>query len=263
MEAERRGAPVADDVVAQFAARGLDTPVGLADGRAEGERGDGLPSRLHCGGAEPLVDGPGRHHVERLLDDVQALAQLGDADDEAVVDVAVGADRDVEVELIVGGVRIGLAHVPGDTAGAQHRAADGVGHRLPRREDTDAARAGDDDLVVEPPGCVFGEALRQVLEQLLRPRPPPLPRSSKRARQQVFCNDYDCVEWSVQYGVNKSPDFVYLALRRYERNGFLVLFLIGLIGFAREGMLGVRFTCISRYDATDATDYVVFISGWA
>ncbi len=49
-----------------------------------------------------------RYPVQRLADDVQALLHLQHADEIAVVDVAVGADRDIELEALVTGVREAL-----------------------------------------------------------------------------------------------------------------------------------------------------------
>ncbi len=62
-----------------------------------------------------------RDAVDRLLDDAHRLAHFGHANQVPVVGVAVGADRNFEIELRIVGVGLGLAHVPLHTAGAQYR----------------------------------------------------------------------------------------------------------------------------------------------
>ncbi len=71
----------------------------------------------------------GRHHrtgivtqpVDALLDDAVGLAHLLDAHQVAVVAVAVGADRDIEIELVVDLIGLLLAQVPLDAGTTQHR----------------------------------------------------------------------------------------------------------------------------------------------
>ena len=53
----------------------------------------------------------GRHLVEALLDDAERLAHLLHAHQVAVVDVAVRAERHLEVEAVVDEVRLRLADV--------------------------------------------------------------------------------------------------------------------------------------------------------
>ena len=68
---------------------------------------------------EELLD-----YAERLLNDLQALAHLLEAHDEAIEAVALVPDRDLEVVLLVAAVRVRLADIPGNTAAAQHRSRD-------------------------------------------------------------------------------------------------------------------------------------------
>ena len=68
-----------------------------------------------------VMYGPSGRPVERLVDDLHRLVDLGQADLVAVVVVAHRADRDLEVEVVVGRVRRGLAQVPGIAGGAQQR----------------------------------------------------------------------------------------------------------------------------------------------
>ena len=100
--AVRRGAAVADDVEAQLALRRFDARVRLA-----GRRAHARAARRSCAGP------PGRS-CTRLADDAQALLHLLDADDHAVVGVAVVADGDIELHAVVDAVRVRLADVPGD-----------------------------------------------------------------------------------------------------------------------------------------------------
>src|SRR5437763_547699 len=60
------------------------------------------------------VDGAVRHLLQSLLDDAARLPHLFEADEVAVVRVAVLADGHVEVEVCVGGVRAAFAYVPCD-----------------------------------------------------------------------------------------------------------------------------------------------------
>ncbi len=87
----RRRAFVADDVVAELAAGALDACVGLALGRAQRER----HLRAVRASGQP---------IQRLLDDLHALAHLLEADEEAVVAVAPVPDGDLEVVLVVAAV---------------------------------------------------------------------------------------------------------------------------------------------------------------
>ena len=62
--------------------------------------------------------------VERLIDDLHRLVDLGEAHREAVVVVADSAHRDLELEVLVGAVRVGLAQIPRVARRAQQRAGD-------------------------------------------------------------------------------------------------------------------------------------------
>src|SRR5262249_647288 len=57
-----------------------------------------------------------------LFHDADRLAHLFHADAVAVVTIAVLADRDVEIQLRIALVRLGLAQVPGGAATAHHHA---------------------------------------------------------------------------------------------------------------------------------------------
>src|SRR5262245_32305055 len=97
---------------------------------------------------------PGGHVAQTLLDDPQALAHLGHADDGAVIAISAFGGGDVELELIVAGVGALLSEVPLESACAQARAGhaplDGLVQRV--GADADCARLEDavlhDHLVV-------------------------------------------------------------------------------------------------------------------
>ena len=69
----------------------------------------------------------------RLADDPQRLPELLDPHQVAVVGVAGGADRHVELHLVVGGVGLVLADVARHARAAQRRAAQAERDRLGRR----------------------------------------------------------------------------------------------------------------------------------
>ena len=85
--------------------------------------------------------------VERLVDDLHRLVDLSDAHGKAVVVVADRADRDLEVEVVVGAVRGGLAQVPRVAGGAQQRAGDAEAQQRLGVERAGAAQALQHDLV--------------------------------------------------------------------------------------------------------------------
>ena len=58
------------------------------------------------------------------------------------------ADGDVELDLVVGVVGLGLANVPGDARAAEHDAGERVVERVGRVDDADAFGAPDPDPVV-------------------------------------------------------------------------------------------------------------------
>src|SRR5262245_6386227 len=114
---------------------------------------------------------PGGHVVETLLDDPQALAHLGHADDGAVVTIAAFGRGNVELELIVAGIGALLTEVPLESAGAQARAGhaplDGLVQRVSAA--ADGARFEDailhDHLVVlaQPPPHIRDEIADQLV----------------------------------------------------------------------------------------------------
>lgn len=153
-------ATVTDNVDAHLALGGLNDRVRLAGGHGvtlcvEKEVvNEGLHVLLHGGarrGSDLVVldaDGAGGHLVEALVDDAQRLAELFHAAEIAVVAVAVGADGDVEFDLVIGIVGLALADIPRDTGTAQHDTSEGQVQSLGGRHNTDATQTLDPDSVV-------------------------------------------------------------------------------------------------------------------
>jgi hypothetical protein len=95
---------------------------------------------------------------DRLADDAHRLAHLLAADEVAVVAVALGADRDVEVVLLVAAVRLVLAQVERHAARPQVRAREAVGDRVLLGDDADAGGPVGEDLVP-------GQEVQDLLEE--------------------------------------------------------------------------------------------------
>src|SRR5439155_23372694 len=83
-----------------------------------------------------------------------------------VVYVSMHPNGDIEVHLVIRGVRVCLPDVPRDPARPQHRSAYGVGHRLLRSKNPDTPRALYDDLVLQQYVLVLVQLLGQLLDKL-------------------------------------------------------------------------------------------------
>src|SRR5690606_36764581 len=147
------GSTVADEVDAQLAARRLRPHVHLALRQAVtfrpqlevvDERFHAVPDlrarRRHVLAVLRGI-GPARQLVDRRLDDAHRLAHLLDADLVVVVYVAVLPGGQVELKVVVAGVRHRLADVLVDAGAAQHRPGERPLNGLLRRHDGDALRA--------------------------------------------------------------------------------------------------------------------------
>jgi hypothetical protein len=109
---------------------------------------------LHCGARRrgDLVvldlDGTSRHLVQALVDNAEGLAELLHAAEVTVVAVTVDTNRDVELDLVVGIIRLGLADVPGDTGTTEHDTGEGVVEGISGADDTDTLGTANPDTVV-------------------------------------------------------------------------------------------------------------------
>src|SRR5665213_3812279 len=103
------------------------------------------------------------HVVHALFDDAQALTHLFNAHRGAVVAVPMPACGNVEFELLVTGIRLLLAEVPLESAGAQIGTRDTPFDGLLRGEYSDAFGSRLEDPVLHDFLVVLDQARRQVL----------------------------------------------------------------------------------------------------
>src|SRR6185312_9612544 len=181
LQAIRLVRAVRDEIDAELALGRLDRGVALALGHvhALGEELEVVDQlfhvRLHLDPRRrrDLVvrghdrTGIGAQPVDALPDDAVGLAHLLDAHEVTVVAVAVLADRDVEVDLVVHLVGLLLAQVPGDSRAAQHRPAEAQRERALRGHDADADGPLLPDAVLGEQRLVIVDALREALGEVL------------------------------------------------------------------------------------------------
>ena len=178
---------ITDDIDAHLALGGLDSRVGVtgrhgvALGVEQEVVDEGLHVLLHGGagrGRDLVVldaDGAGGHLIEALVDDAERLTELLHAAQVAVVAVAVDTHGHVELDLVVGVVRLALADVPRNAGTAEHDAGEGKVQGVGGRDHADAAQTVDPDTVVRQHllGLVnavaeLGRPLVDVIEQAER-----------------------------------------------------------------------------------------------
>src|SRR5436190_14168754 len=133
---------VADDEVAEFALWRLDRVIRLTRRR--------LDQPWHL-----ADDWTFRKSLRRLANDAQRLAELLHAHQVAVVGVAGGAERNVEVHLVVRRVGFVLAHVARDAGSAKRRAAHPERGGFSAGNDADALGAFEPDAIVREQGLVL------------------------------------------------------------------------------------------------------------
>ena len=159
-EAVGDAAAVGDDVEAERALRVLGLEVDFAgrDLRAFGDQHEVLDELFHLrhhlrlGREEDLlrvfgIPGAARHRLHDLADDAHGLAELFHADEVAVEAVALHADGDVEVILLVARVGLVLAEVERHAGSAEVRAGEAVGEGHLLRDGGDAFGALEEDAV--------------------------------------------------------------------------------------------------------------------
>src|SRR3954449_132045 len=182
---------VGDEIDAELALRRLDRRIDLAGRHVEalGIELEVVDERLH----RALHLAPLRRHdlvvlvrhrplpfrqpqlFEALLHDTDRLAHLLHTDDLAVVVVAMPADRDVEIHLLVALVGLRLAQIPGGARAAHHHAREAPGPRVLERDrgDVDVAlledAVADDELVEVVADLEEGVAERpDIVDELFR-----------------------------------------------------------------------------------------------
>jgi len=179
MHAVRPLAAIANHVHAHLALGGLDGGVGVTRWHsiALGEEQEVVNQCLHvlfhgsAGRRRNLVvlvpDGASWHLVEALVDDTQRLTELFHAAQVPVVAVAVDAHGYVELDLVVGVVGRGLAHVPGHSGAAEHDAREGEVEGIGRGDDTNALETVDPDAVIREHLLGFVDAVAELSRPLI------------------------------------------------------------------------------------------------
>src|SRR5246127_3197898 len=156
-----RGA-IADDVVAEDTLGGLDGVIDLAGGRLEDF-------------AYLAEDRSLGNSFDGLQADQAGLAHLFHANHVPVVSVAVGADGNFELILVVGRVGLSLAQVPlhaasakKGTGGAESDAVGGTEHAdVARAANPDTVAGQEIDIVLDAALEILAEALDVLLESLV------------------------------------------------------------------------------------------------
>jgi len=108
----------------------------------------------------------GGHELHALAHDLDRLEDLVEADLVAVEDVAVRGVDHVEVDVVVGEVRLRLAEVPREAGGPQDGTGGVEGQRLLRGDHADADGALAPDRVLGQQGVVLGDAPFDLVAQL-------------------------------------------------------------------------------------------------
>ena len=135
------------------------------------------------------IDRAARHFVEQLPQNVRALPHLFQAHQIAIVAVARGADRDLEIVFFVIEIRMLPAQIVIDAAAAQVRAGEAVGDGAIFRDHADVARAIDEDAIPREEVIDFVELRDEVVEKLAQLR-------EERVRQIArFARRCGCRKW--------------------------------------------------------------------
>src|SRR5205085_7931246 len=112
------------------------------------------------------VDRPRGHRLEDLVDDLQGLAHLADADAVAAPGVAVLFRDDVELVVLVAGVRPGFADVVRHPGGPEHGAGEAEADRDVARDGADSLAAVREDPVAVENGLDLVDRLRALRHEL-------------------------------------------------------------------------------------------------
>ena len=106
------------------------------------------------------------HVVHALLDDAQALPHLLDPHHRAIVAIAAFGRWNVELKLVVSGVRLPLAKIPIESAGAKVGARHAPLDCFIHGEAADAFGARLENPVSHHRAVVLDQARRQVLDEI-------------------------------------------------------------------------------------------------
>jgi hypothetical protein len=151
---------VGDDEHTHLTFGSLDGTVGLSrrDCVALGVEQEVVDKSLHVllhgstGRRSDLVvldlDGASGHLVQALVDDAEGLTELLHTAEVTVVAVTVDTDGNVELDLVVCVVRLGLADIPWHTRTTKHDTGERVVESISSADDTNTLGAADPDTVV-------------------------------------------------------------------------------------------------------------------
>ena len=160
LAAVRALAAVTDQEHSHLTLGGLDGRVCLTggDGVTLGEEQEVVDKSFHVllhggtGRRRDLVvlhtDGAGGHLVQALVNDAQRLTELLHTAEVPVVAVTVDTDGNVELDLVVRVVGLGLTDIPGDTGTTQHDTSETHVERIGGRDNTNTLGSGLPDTVV-------------------------------------------------------------------------------------------------------------------
>src|SRR5205814_2363899 len=101
----------------------------------------------------------GGQAIQCLIDNLPALLHLQHAHKIAVVNIAIRANRNVEIELLVARIWEDLTDIPGDSATAQNRAAGSIGDGIFFTEHRNVSGAFQPELVIGEQCVILVEAL--------------------------------------------------------------------------------------------------------
>ena len=173
--------PIGNEVNAELALRVLDGGVGFArrNVNAFGEELEVVNQLFHVG--FHVFAGRRRHLVvlgddrtrilaqplNTLLDDAVGLEHFLHPDQVAIIAVAIDPDRHVEINLVVGGVGLLLAQIPGKTRTAEHGAREAHLQRTLGADHADIDQALFPDPVVGQQRMVLAVILREAVGEIL------------------------------------------------------------------------------------------------
>src|SRR5436190_12176874 len=131
-------AAVTDEIKAEFSLGPFDTPIRFARRRLESAD---LHLRIH--------NGPSRDLFKGLLQDSKALPHFQRAHHQAIIGIAVVAQRYAKLKAGIESIAIHFAQVVVHAAGPQHRSGDAGIDRQLGGEPAHALRARDQDLALD------------------------------------------------------------------------------------------------------------------
>ena len=93
-------------------------------------------------------DGATGHLVQALVDNSEGLAELLHSAEISIVAIAIGANRNVELDLVISVVRLALSDIPWHTRTSKHNTGEGQVQCLGSGNDTNTSQSLNPDTVV-------------------------------------------------------------------------------------------------------------------